>query len=170
MNEDFENKEYREAFVEENIRNGIAFQIRALRKRHQLSQEQLGQRAGMAQNVISRLEDPEYGKFTINTLLTLATAFDVALIVKFVPFSELFRSLKNLSPEVLAASSFAEEKEERRNVGVRLMGRVECMSSMPASGNRQRDLPPFERVAPTGALSALEQSSQREPNIREFAK
>jgi transcriptional regulator with XRE-family HTH domain len=84
MNDEFENKEYRDAFVEENVRNGIAFQIRALRKRQQLSQGELGGRAGMAQNAISRLENPEYGKFTINTLFALASAFDVALSVKFV--------------------------------------------------------------------------------------
>jgi hypothetical protein len=43
----------------------------------------------MNQNAISRLERPDYGKATLTTLRRLAAAMDVALIVRFVPFSEL---------------------------------------------------------------------------------
>ena len=39
--------------------------------------------------MISRYENPDYGKYSISTLLELAAAFDVALAVRFVPFSEL---------------------------------------------------------------------------------
>ena len=43
----------------------------------------------MNQNAISRLENPSYGKATLTTLKRLAAAFDVALIVRFVPFGQL---------------------------------------------------------------------------------
>ena len=44
---------------------------------------------GMTQNAISRLESSSYGKSTITTLKRLASAYDVALVVRFVPFSQL---------------------------------------------------------------------------------
>jgi transcriptional regulator with XRE-family HTH domain len=111
MKTDLLNKEYREAFVEENIKTGIAFQIRALRNREGWSQGVLGQKAGKPQNVISRLEDPDYGNFTIRTLLDLASAFDVAILVRFVSFDQLMNSLKNVSQEALAVPSFKAEQE-----------------------------------------------------------
>lgn len=82
-------KEYRDAFVASHIRNGLAFQIRAMQQAHGWSQRDLGERVGMKQETISHLQNPHYGKYTLRTLLRLASAFDVALIVKFAPFSEL---------------------------------------------------------------------------------
>ncbi|MEP7245780.1 MAG: helix-turn-helix transcriptional regulator [Gammaproteobacteria bacterium] len=106
---DFQDKEYRDAFVESNIRNAIAFQIRALRKKRSWSQGDLATRSGKAQNVISRLEDPDYGRYTLQTLLALAATFDVALSVRFVSYGELLSQLKNVSDEALAVPSFEDE-------------------------------------------------------------
>lgn len=114
MNAEFDEKEYRAAFVAENLRTGIAFQIRALRNKERWSQAQLGEKAGKAQNVISRLEDPDYGKFTVNTLIDIASAFDVGLSVRFVAFSDLIEQTNDLSPEALAVSSYEEEARLRR--------------------------------------------------------
>lgn len=117
MNEEFDEKKYRESFVEENISTGIAFQIRALRKKEKWSQEDLGEKAGKAQNVISRLENPDYGKFTLNTLLALAAAFDVGLMVRFVSFSGLRASLRDVSEPALAVPNFNEEKHAASSLG-----------------------------------------------------
>src|SRR5215208_4448170 len=81
-------KEYRDAFVEEQIDTGLPFQIRTMRQRRGWTQGDLGQRAGMAQETISLLESPTYGRFTLRTLKRLASAFDVAVMVRFVPFSQ----------------------------------------------------------------------------------
>jgi transcriptional regulator with XRE-family HTH domain len=81
----------RAQFVASHIDKGIANQIRALRNRHGLSQEQLAEMVEMNQNAISRLESPKRGRPTITTLKRLAEAFDVALVVRFVPFSQLAR-------------------------------------------------------------------------------
>ena len=109
-NEDFQDKGYRDAFVDAMIRTGIAFQVKALRKRAPWSQKELGERVGTPQNVISRYEDPDYGSFSLKTLQRLAAAFDVALIVKFAPFSELMRLTENRSADVLAVASFDMEQ------------------------------------------------------------
>jgi hypothetical protein len=61
--------------------------------------------------VISRAEDPDYGNLTINTISRIASGFDVAFIVKFVPFSELDRWFLDLSEKSVEVPSFEEENE-----------------------------------------------------------
>ena len=109
--EDLKDKRQRDAFVSAHINTGIPFQIRALRDQRRWSQKELGEYTlkKMTQEVISRLEDPNYSKFTLTTLKRLASAFDVALMVRFVPFSELVEWEMNLSPESLEVLSFNQE-------------------------------------------------------------
>src|SRR5260370_22124814 len=82
-------KEARAQFVSSHVDKTIAFQLRAIRDKQGLSQEQLAEMVGMNQNAISRLESEWYGKATIRTLKRLAAALDVALVIRFVPFSQL---------------------------------------------------------------------------------
>src|SRR5208282_2060622 len=88
-------REYRSSFVCERVRSSVALQIRALREqRKKMTQAQLGDHIGMAQTWVSKLENPDYGKMTVATLLRLATdAFDTDLEIKFRPFSETISSL-----------------------------------------------------------------------------
>lgn len=96
-----EDKEYRDAFIEAEIRTGLAYRIRVLRKSRGLSQEALGHLVGMTQGTIGRLEDPDYGKFTLSTLIKLAAAFDVALVIKFATLGDLLDHTEDLSPKAL---------------------------------------------------------------------
>jgi transcriptional regulator with XRE-family HTH domain len=100
------NKKYRDAFVESHIKNGIPFQIKTMRERRDLTQEELGVLANMKQAAISRLENPNYGNFTLKTLKEIASAFDVALTVRFVPFSDLVKWDLALDADSLEAPSF----------------------------------------------------------------
>ncbi len=109
-------KTAREQFVSSHIVKGIGFQIRAIRNRLRWSQDDLASRVGMTQNAVSRLESAEYGKPTITTLKRLAAAFDVGLIIRFVPFSELVdwvsgtpRLNHGLDPNALAVDWFDKE-------------------------------------------------------------
>lgn len=104
------NKDYRDAYVEEKVTTSLPFQIRALREEREWSQADLGNRADMRQNAVSRLEDAESGTPSINTLLRLARAFDVALLVKFVPFTKLLSEFSDLSSEALGVASFDHEE------------------------------------------------------------
>ncbi len=103
-------KEYREAFVAEHINTAVPLQIRAIREALPLTQKQLGQKVGMAQERISVMEDPDYAKFTLKTLLRLANAFDVALIVRFAPFSELLNWTVSLAPRHIDPATFAHDR------------------------------------------------------------
>lgn len=101
--------EYRREYTVD-VDTGLAFQIRALRERNGWSQTKLGERAGgKRQKVISDWENPNYGRYSLQSLKSLATAFDVGLMVRFVPFSELVNWNANLTPERLAPPSFEEE-------------------------------------------------------------
>ncbi len=79
----------RAKFVESHVSKGIAFQIQALRDQKQWSQQELAAHLESNQNAVYRLENPNYGKQTITTLRKVAATFDVALVVRFVPFSQL---------------------------------------------------------------------------------
>src|ERR1035437_8107070 len=85
----FTDKAYRDAFVAEQIFSRLPLKIRCLREAQQLTQKELGDLAGIAQTWVSKLEDPNYGKLTISTLLKVASALDVGLQVDFVPYSSL---------------------------------------------------------------------------------
>lgn len=109
----------RAKFVASHVDKGIAYQIRALRDRQNMSQEELAALVGMNQNAISRLESPERGRPTITTLKRLAEAFDVALTVRFAPFSKLINWVsgtpfieEGLSTESLAVPKFGEELQQ----------------------------------------------------------
>ena len=83
------NKKYRDEFVRESVRVGIAFQIRANRDARGWSQEKLAAMAGRKQPFISRIENPQFEGMTLDTLLRIVSAFDAALQVKIVSFSQL---------------------------------------------------------------------------------
>ena len=109
--ESFQNKDYRDTFVEENIGVGLAYQIRALRDKYGWTQEELAGKTGKAQETISQWENPDYGSYTLKTLRTLASAFDVALMINFVSFKELIRRTSNLTPGIIAPPSYSEEQK-----------------------------------------------------------
>ena len=112
--EKLKNKLFRSSFVSAQVRRLVTAQIKSLREMREWTQEELGKRAGMKRNAISRLENPDYGDFTINTLLRLAKAFDVGLIVRFAPFSDLIEWNRNVSPESYTPSAFEQDTKLHR--------------------------------------------------------
>jgi HTH-type transcriptional regulator/antitoxin HipB len=103
------NKEYRDAFIGSQISIGLPFQIRALREQRGWKQSQLAEKTGMMQPRISAMEAPGGAKFTLETLRRLASAFDVGLMVKFVPFSGLVRWSEEFNPDTFTITSFEED-------------------------------------------------------------
>ena len=99
-------KDFRHLYLAAHIKELLANQIRLTREQRGWTQAQLGERAGMAQERISLLEDADYKGMTLKTLRRLAEAFDSALIVRFAPFSELLEWVEQLGPEQLVVPEF----------------------------------------------------------------
>jgi transcriptional regulator with XRE-family HTH domain len=117
-------KAYRDAFIEQEIMIGIPFQIRALRKERGWSQKKLGElarkpgdAAGTAQETISLWEKPGYGRLTISTLIRLASAFDVGLMVRFASYSDLVDRAANLSSASIAVPSYKDDSRLHSDSG-----------------------------------------------------
>ena len=90
---------------------GIPFQVRALRKQRKWDQAKLANEANMAQPRISAIERPGYGNLNLATLLRLASAFSVGLMVRFVPFSELLQWENSFSPDDFSVPSIDAESD-----------------------------------------------------------
>jgi transcriptional regulator with XRE-family HTH domain len=99
-------KAYRDAFVASQLKRGLPTQIRVMLKGRGWNQSDLAERAGLKQGAISRAADPDYGNLTINTILKIASGFDVAYIGRFVPFSDLARWYTDLSESALSVPDF----------------------------------------------------------------
>lgn len=99
----------RNAYVTAEVTTALAHQIRALRIQRGLSQAELAKRMGTKQHVISRLEDPSYGRLSLNTLLQLSRAFDTGLQVQFVPLVGMLRNTFEPSAEARLVPAFEED-------------------------------------------------------------
>jgi len=106
--EELKNKEYRDAFVSSNVDVGVAFQVRALRKQRNWTQNKLAEISKKKQKTISDLENPSNSP-SISTLKKIAAAFEVGLEVRFVPFGDMVKWDLNLSSKSLEVSSFDED-------------------------------------------------------------
>lgn len=101
---------FRAAYVAEHVRTAIVHQIKVLREQREWNQGKFASELHKPQSVVSRLEDPDYGKLTLTTLLEIAAAFDVGLVIKYVNFPEFLRQYKDVSPNALKVESFSDSK------------------------------------------------------------
>ncbi len=115
------NKEYRSNFAALQLKRGVPFQIRALLKKREWTQEQLAESASLTQGVVSRAQNPDYGNLTINTISRIASGFDVGFVGQFVPFSRLVEWFENLSEESGNVETFEREYSRIIRSNVRSM-------------------------------------------------
>lgn len=102
-------KDYRDAFVSEEIDVGLPMQIRDMREIRGWNQHYVAEKTGTKQPRFSLMEKIGYGNYSLNTLKKLASLFDVGLIVSFVPFSEMIDFVESISKKRLQIPSFTDE-------------------------------------------------------------
>ena len=100
-------RDYRHAYMMEGVKTWIARQVRTLREQRHWSQDDLGRETRKPQSAISRVEDPDYGKLTLQTLFDLAQAYDLPLLVQFVEWGDWLSRMNDVSTEVLQRESFS---------------------------------------------------------------
>lgn len=102
----FHNRDYRHSYVESFVNSLVSTQIRTLRNRENLSQEELAAEVGTTQSGVSRYESPNYYRWGIETLRKLARSFDMALSIKFVSFGEALEDIEEFSRNKLIRPPF----------------------------------------------------------------
>lgn len=100
------NREYRHAYMAEGVKTWIARQVRALREQRGWNQGDLARESGKKQSAISRIEDPDYGQLSLQTLFDLAATFDLPLVVQFSEWPEWLNRMEDVSTEALQKESF----------------------------------------------------------------
>ena len=101
--------EARDAFTSAQLRTFITQQIRAIRNQRGWSQEEFGELLGKPQSAISRLEDRDYGRYTLQTLLEIATTYKLGLVVEFVEYQNFLWRTHDMSAGALQRTEFSRE-------------------------------------------------------------
>ena len=104
---ELQDKTYRDAYMREVVLCGIPYQIRAMRTQRQMTQEDVAGLAGKKQGWIAELERADKTSYTLSTLMQIAAAFDVGLVVKFVPYERFLEEYDDVSPPALEAQKFS---------------------------------------------------------------
>jgi transcriptional regulator with XRE-family HTH domain len=102
------NRASRESYTRSKISVNIPSQIRALRRRRKLTQQELAQEADMKQSRISAMERPGT-KLNIETLIRIAAAFRTGLVVRFAPFSDMLDWENSFSQDSFDAARIEED-------------------------------------------------------------
>ncbi len=95
----FDSRKARESYIRSKLNVLLPSQLRGLRLRREMKQEELGNEAEMKQSRISAMERSGEVSFNIETLIRLAAALRVGLKVEFVPYSEMLTWENNFSQD-----------------------------------------------------------------------
>lgn len=104
--QELEDDEFRDGFVADHVHTRLALLIRTLREQRGWSQADLARVMGTTQSVVSRLEDPDYGKLSSQTLFKVASAFKLPVYIDMPNWEEWFRLMEDMSIRNLARQSF----------------------------------------------------------------
>lgn len=80
-----DDKEFRKGFFRSQAEDEIAMSIRALREMRNKRQIDLAKESGMLQSAVSRIEQADYGNWSLKTLFRVADALDARLRIVIDP-------------------------------------------------------------------------------------
>jgi transcriptional regulator with XRE-family HTH domain len=135
----FQSKDYRDGFLDTDVKGGIALQIQALREKAGLSQEAFAKKIGKKQSVVSRLENTEYGAVNVNTLLEIAKALDIGLQVRFCDYGEVLA--RDTSPEAMKVDTIFETLDKYQTVASTALPLKPINTARATTQNARPDTP-----------------------------
>lgn len=106
----FTDRTFRASYMAQHLRAFLADQIRGLRG--DLSQTAFGRLINKPQSVVSRLEDEEYGKVSLQTLLDIAQDLDVGLLIRFVDFPTFLKVTADFSDAAIVPHPYNQKEME----------------------------------------------------------
>lgn len=105
LTNEFQDKEYAEAYMQEHVVQRIAAQLYHNRKERGLSQKELSRLSKIAQERISKIENADFESITLSTLFKFCRALDVSLNVELSKYSDTIVRVINTTPQNLFVSS-----------------------------------------------------------------
>jgi transcriptional regulator with XRE-family HTH domain len=106
----FSDRDFRASYTAHHLRAFLADQIRGLRG--DASQKEFGARIGKPQSVVSRLENEDYGKVSLQTLIDVAARLDIGLVVRFVDFPTFLRTTADFAEDAMVPAPYSAEAVE----------------------------------------------------------
>lgn len=104
--DELSNKEMRVEYLRAQLGTRVAQQIRTLRAQREMSQKDFADAMDTGQSTVSQFEQIDYGRWGFRTLVDMAAAFDVGLVVEFVSYAEFLSRMDNLGAETLQVPAF----------------------------------------------------------------
>ncbi len=83
LREELKDQEFAVEFYRELFRVRLATDLRLAREKKGLTQTDLAKKIGTTQSVIARMENPDYGRFSLTTLFKIAAALELDLRIEF---------------------------------------------------------------------------------------
>ena len=105
---DLRDEEFRNGYMARQVKAFLATQIRSLRGEQ--TQSEFGEEIGKPQSVVSRLENQAArGMVNIQTLIDIAQAKQIAVIIRFVDFETFLKFTNDYSERALVPHSYSQE-------------------------------------------------------------
>lgn len=156
---------YRRAYLRATLNVNLPAQIRALRLRSGKTQSELAAASGMMQPRVSAMETPGATNFNVDTLVRVATAFGVGIVIKFVPISEMVDWERAFSQDHFSVVTFENDERlcpARKSAGLHIYSSSSTTEAWvitklpePTNDIRQNDPTPVAGVLISGTQNDL---------------
>jgi transcriptional regulator with XRE-family HTH domain len=137
--EKFKDREYRHSYVVAHTRRFLARQMRKFRGGR--SQAAFAEVLGKQPTQVQRLEDPTYGKHTLQTLFEVAGKLDLAVFVRLVDHRTFLRLSADLSEDAFEPLPY-EDNEKRAAEQMAKGDAARALDNFLQETFKSRPLPP----------------------------
>lgn len=138
-----------------------------------MKQEDLAQEAEMKQPRISAMERPGATKFNVETLIRLAAAFKIGLVVKFTSYNEMLNWENEFSQDTFDVIKIDDDVEFQREGQQPAAIASKKPAILRERGIAQKNFRNYigeEKKTPTTGISALTRSEFKIPKLKSFGE